>query len=389
MLDNCDLNVWLVVGNVGGGDDIFVGTADDDWVDDGGYSQSVFDLTPLLPAAAPGVPVRIGFQYHGNDGFDIYIDDILLDSLATADITWLSATPITGTLTSLGGEQVIQVAFDANVVEAYQPGDYAAQLKVVSDDPVNGILSIPVTMTVLALEYGVDLSGDLTGQDIPGETVKYTLTVTNTSEGPSDSFAISFGPHNWFSSSPAGVVGPLEQGESAQFQVEVRIPASAAGGDQEELLVTATSVADPGKTDTATLTTRVESPLADLELDGSVSSSTVWAGVPVTYTLVVTNRGPTKAPHVVLTDVLPAGAVYAWDDGGCSVMGGVLSCELGSMPVRGVRSIEVVIWPLSLSLMVNQAFITAEADDPDRSNNWSTLWTVVEGYLFYFPIMFR
>ncbi len=72
--DNCDLNVWIVVGAPGGGDDIFVGKADDNWTGTFIWSQSMFNLTTLLP----GGPVRIGFQYAGLDGAEIALDDILL-----------------------------------------------------------------------------------------------------------------------------------------------------------------------------------------------------------------------------------------------------------------------------------------------------------------------
>jgi hypothetical protein len=71
--DNCDLRVWLVVGAWGGGDDIFVGIADDDWTGTWVWSPSTMDLTPHLPY---GTPVRVGFQYLGQDGAQIALDAI-------------------------------------------------------------------------------------------------------------------------------------------------------------------------------------------------------------------------------------------------------------------------------------------------------------------------
>jgi hypothetical protein len=73
VFDNCDLRVWLVVGPWGGGDDIFVGTADDDWTISWVWSRSTMDLTPHLPY---GTPVRVGFQYVGQDGAQIALDTI-------------------------------------------------------------------------------------------------------------------------------------------------------------------------------------------------------------------------------------------------------------------------------------------------------------------------
>lgn len=75
--DNCDLAVWLVVGSVGGGDDVYLGLADDDWVASWEWAQSTFNLTPHLP----GGPVRIGFRYHGLDGAEIGLDDISLNGM--------------------------------------------------------------------------------------------------------------------------------------------------------------------------------------------------------------------------------------------------------------------------------------------------------------------
>jgi hypothetical protein len=70
----------------------------------------------------------------------------VLTWLATTDIPWLSAAPVTGTVASDGGRTTLSVTLDALTVT--QPGDYDAALDVVSDDPNRGRVSIPVTMTV-------------------------------------------------------------------------------------------------------------------------------------------------------------------------------------------------------------------------------------------------
>lgn len=72
--DNCDLNVWLVVGDWGGGDDVLVHTADDDWTGEYVWTVSDVSLTPYLPAA--GTPIRVAFQYEGTDGAQIGLDAI-------------------------------------------------------------------------------------------------------------------------------------------------------------------------------------------------------------------------------------------------------------------------------------------------------------------------
>ena len=75
-LDNCDLNVWLVVGpDAGDGDDMLLATADGDWAGNYVWSQSLitFTLTP------PTTTVRVGFQYTGTDGAEVNLDAILLE----------------------------------------------------------------------------------------------------------------------------------------------------------------------------------------------------------------------------------------------------------------------------------------------------------------------
>jgi hypothetical protein len=71
--DNCDLKIWLVIGTWGGGDDIFIRRADSDWDGVFVWSPSNINLTPYLPA---GTPVRVGFQYEGQDGAQIALDAI-------------------------------------------------------------------------------------------------------------------------------------------------------------------------------------------------------------------------------------------------------------------------------------------------------------------------
>ena len=76
--DNCDLEIWIVVGtwDGGSGDDIFVGTADDDWIKGYYFAASSFNLTSILPDK----PIRIGFRYKGINGNLILLDDVQICS---------------------------------------------------------------------------------------------------------------------------------------------------------------------------------------------------------------------------------------------------------------------------------------------------------------------
>ena len=152
--DNCDLEVWLVVGpTAGDGDDIYVGDADPSWPANWTWAQSTFDLTPLLP----GGPVRVGFRYVGLDGAEVALDDIVLDGETgpvicanPADVPWLSEAPTSGT-TAPGGSTPVTVTFNS---AGLAMGTYTANLCITSNDPNPGpgngtnLVVVPVELTV-------------------------------------------------------------------------------------------------------------------------------------------------------------------------------------------------------------------------------------------------
>ncbi len=80
-------------------------------------------------------------------------------SLCTSDVPWLSEDPVSGYLDADTGQQVVDVTFDAGASGVDQPGEYHASLKVKSDDPVNGSIEMPVTMTVIPPDTWGKLDG--------------------------------------------------------------------------------------------------------------------------------------------------------------------------------------------------------------------------------------
>lgn len=73
--DHCNLNVWLVEGDWDGVNDLMIYTADESWLGEFIWSPSVVDLTPYLQ---PDLPVRVGFQYEGQEGERIGLDAIFI-----------------------------------------------------------------------------------------------------------------------------------------------------------------------------------------------------------------------------------------------------------------------------------------------------------------------
>lgn len=71
-MNNYDIEVWLINGAWGGGDDVLLGKAEDFWTDNYIWAKGSYDLSPHLS----GQPFKIAFRYKGTDGAAGYLDDI-------------------------------------------------------------------------------------------------------------------------------------------------------------------------------------------------------------------------------------------------------------------------------------------------------------------------
>jgi uncharacterized repeat protein (TIGR01451 family) len=111
---------------------------------------------------------------------------------------------------------------------------------------------------------------------------------------------------------------------------------------------------------------------ADLALAKSASPTQAALGEPVTFTIVVTNNGPDDATAVTVVDTLPVGGPasnVASTQGTCSIDGGALVCDLGTLPVGAGATISYVVTPESPGILANAATTFGVEGDPDQSNN--------------------
>jgi PKD repeat protein len=153
--------------------------------------------------------------------------------------------------------------------------------------------------------YGVWLSGDDEQIGIPGETLTYTLTVTNASSGFVDSFDVSLEPSIFPTFVDIEVVGPLEAGASAEINVTVEIPETALPGEIDTVEVSATSQGDSGKWASAVLTTTVSGSYG-VQLSSDETEASGPAGSAVTYPFTLSNTGSLIDTLVLTTlDVHP------------------------------------------------------------------------------------
>jgi len=131
--------------------------------------------------------------------------------------------------------------------------------------------------------------------------------------------------------------------------------------------------------DTASdITTIVSS--SDLAITKTGAPDPAKPGDVITYTLTVSNSGPTNATNVTVTDTLPSTVSYISatpTQGTCSQTTGTVTCLLGGMNAGSSASISIQVTAVTPSSAVNTASVTADQPDPDSSNNSATVTTLI------------
>jgi uncharacterized repeat protein (TIGR01451 family) len=125
---------------------------------------------------------------------------------------------------------------------------------------------------------------------------------------------VSATPNQGTCSEAAGVVtcdlGDLTPGASSTSSFLVTVPATTTTGTTLTNVARVTAAQyDPDPSNNSYTQTTTVTARADLSLDKG-APATADVGQELTYTLTVTNAGPSTASHVVLTDTLPSGAWF-------------------------------------------------------------------------------
>jgi uncharacterized repeat protein (TIGR01451 family) len=212
---------------------------------------------------------------------------------------------------------------------------------------------------------------------VPGTSTTYTIVVSNA--GPStavdqavtDDFPSAITAVDWTAvASPGSSVAvasgtgniattvTLLPGGTVTFTAAAQISAAATG----TLNNTATVAVPPGDntpddntaTDTNTLT-----PEAVLALTKTVGAGPFTVGEDVTFTLTVTNHGPSDEPESSLFDMLPAGVTFVSASvAPVSQSGGTLTFHLPSLAADDSTVVMVVVWADQVGTFVNHAFVS-------------------------------
>jgi len=118
---------------------------------------------------------------------------------------------------------------------------------------------------------------------------------------------------------------------------------------------------------------------ADLEIGKRADLDPAVAGSPLTYTLVITNHGPTDSLGFVLTDTLPGGMTFISGYPGChAAAGATVTCNVPFLALGASLAITTVVTaPPTGGLVTNTVTIDGTCPDLDTSNNVATETTYI------------
>jgi len=305
-----------------------------------------------------------------------------------ATLSSSTSTAVTFTVTSLGAGNSAVMTY---TVTALTGGLITNTVTVGADefdnDTANNTASTTVTVTAVA-DIRVVKTTPIT-QALAGQPAFYSVVVLNL--GPLTAtnvvitdviqggatfggvVATSGGATFSSNTSTAVTFTVTSLGAGGLAVVVYSIIAPPTGTITNTVTVAATEFDPQPANNTATVTTPVV-PVANLSISKALSFPTAIAGTitpsaQLTYTILVTNNGPSPAANVVVTDVLPADLTFVSASGSgwtCGNSGQTVTCTVSSLNVVAAPAIQIVASaPVTPGLVLTNTAVVNAATFPN------------------------
>jgi uncharacterized repeat protein (TIGR01451 family) len=323
------------------------------------------------PSTAAGVvvadptPANLTFVSNGGDCTGAYPCN--LGSLASGQTMVITSTYSTSP------------SFSGNVTNQ-------ATVSSTTADPNTGNNSSSIVTTNVGAQADLAVAKSGPATAIPGQNVTYTVTVTNNGPSPATGVVVT-------DSTPAGLafvsntgscttpypcnVGGLAASQTATIMSTYTIPSNFTGASTSNTASASSAVNDPNNSDNSATATTTVVQQADLAISktGPPSAS---PGQLVSYTVTVTNLGPSTASSIVVTDPTPAGLTFVSNTGACTT---AYPCNLAAPLPAGQTATITTTYSVPANYagtsITNTASVSSAASDSNPSNNSSSVTTPV------------
>jgi len=288
----------------------------------GPSTASGFSVADAVPAAITGVSVTCAATGAGNScgsnasaGNTVSFTNATLNPGAGNNLTWTVSGTIsasaTGDLSNTATVTAGSGSTEANVTNnsaADTDTQSAPQVDLAitkTDNQTSYVPGAPITYTIVVTNAGPSTAtGFGVADTVPAAITGVTVTCAPTGAGNSCGSNASAGNTLSFTNA---TLNP-GAGNSLTLTVSGTVSASATG----DLVNTAAVTAGNGSTDTnpannsATDTDTQGTPQVDLAITKTDGQTSYVPGAPITYTIVVTNAGPSTATEFSVADAMPA-----------------------------------------------------------------------------------
>jgi uncharacterized repeat protein (TIGR01451 family) len=248
-------------------------------------------------------------------------------------------------------------------------------------------LAADVSVAIAAAPDPDPIDGDLT----------FTVTVSNSGPSPASNVVATLpipasatfvsasstsGTTTFGGGQVTASLGSLASGVSATVTVVVQ--ANAIGTLSATAQVSSDNI-DPNTGNNSASTSVAVVAAADLSAGLSASSAEIADGVDFTYTVTVTNLGPSDDSNVAISDALPAGVAFvsAFSDQGVAptFSNGVVGLALPSFPAGATATLTIKVNPTAApgSSVKNTISATGQVFDPISANDSASLTLPVVG----------
>jgi uncharacterized repeat protein (TIGR01451 family) len=322
-----------------------------------------------------------------------------LSATGNSDADTFTVAPSSLTAISVIGSLPNASPGDSIAFDLTGASDPFMNLSFVSGDTKDGSVSFSNRQSVSFVSFeslpladvGVTKS-DSPNPVLPGGTLTYTVTVTNSSQfgltgiNVTDNLPVSLINPSWTalfvgtgSGGTANGTGNLNEtinlasGGTATYT----ITGSVDLGTTSPISNTATVAVPQGITDSngtndsATTNTTLASG-SNLKVEVTDSPDPVQVGSNLTYVVTLTNNGPADATAVVLTNTLSNDVNFQsanQSQGAFSVSGNVITWDAGNLANAGTATLTIVVKPKNDGTIINQAAITSLHGDTDLTDN--------------------